>query len=210
MHGVLGEECLADAFAPPCSISNNVLYAPANEDNPAFRAAMAALLGAEVDYFSAQLATPTLDELYSYAAVMTWCNYPYADNVAMGDVLADFVDAGGKVILGQWCFPTAGNYLAGRIMEDPLYCPVLSCAGWGAGTYLGDGMRCPTQLGPVTTLTTSYLDIVTGLAPGASWDGHIGSSYAAIWNADKNVWYSPGNLGGMYESGAENSWYPAF
>ena len=50
-------------------------------------------------------------------------NYPLYDNDAMGDNLADYVDHGGRVILGQWCFPTAGNYLAGRIMT-PDYCPV--------------------------------------------------------------------------------------
>ena len=197
-----GEPCTADIFIPACGrwAPTGVLYCPANSDNANFRAQLSSLLGGQpVHYYDARAGTPTVEQMSQYRAVFTWANYAYADNVVMGNNLADFVDQGGKVILGQWCFPTAGNYLSGRIMSDPAYCPVASCAGWGSGSYMGDGMECATV--GVSTLTTSYLDIVTALRPGAMWDGHIGASYAAVWNADMTVWYSPGNLGGTYESG---------
>ena len=58
----------------------------------------------------------------------TWVNLAYADNVAMGDVLADYVDQGGNVVLGVFCTYTAGYYLDGRIMQ-PGYSPVYSPTG---------------------------------------------------------------------------------
>jgi hypothetical protein len=98
-----------------------VLFAPAcADDSPTFRAALSAYLGgAPVDYWDARLATPTLTELSQYDSVLTCAYSGYADPVGMGDVLADYVDAGGRVILGQFCYAA----LAGRIMT-PGYCPV--------------------------------------------------------------------------------------
>ncbi|TVQ34270.1 MAG: hypothetical protein EA376_00335 [Phycisphaeraceae bacterium] len=42
---------------------------------------------------------PTLEELLAYDAVITWSNASYEDAVAMGDVFADYVDAGGGVVV---------------------------------------------------------------------------------------------------------------
>jgi len=51
-----------------------------------------------VTAYDAGYGTPTLDELLDYDVVITWNNYGYADAYALGDVLADYVDEGGKVI----------------------------------------------------------------------------------------------------------------
>ena len=198
-----GEPCTADVFTPECGlwVPTGVLYCPANMSvDGVFMSTLSTLLGGQPVVFVDGTSTiPTVEEMRQYAAVFLWVNYPLADNVLMGNNLADYVDMGGRVVLGQWCFPTAGNYLAGRIMNDPAYCPVASAAGWGSGSYMGDGEQCATM--GVSTLTTDYLDMITGLQPNAGWDGHIGTSYAAIWNAPMSVWYTPGNLGGSYQSG---------
>src|SRR5690606_25000324 len=70
-----------------------VLCAPSAADDPAYRAAIAAALGAgaTVDYFVAPLGTPSVADLQAYDAVYTWANFAYADPVAFGDNLAAYV-----------------------------------------------------------------------------------------------------------------------
>jgi hypothetical protein len=120
-------DCQPDGIPDGCQLGEGagagLLYAPSEADNAAFRAAVSALIGAPVDYFDARSGTPTVAQMSAYAAVLLWADYSFADKVALGNNLADYVDAGGAVILGQWCLPTAGNYLWGRIMTQPGYCP---------------------------------------------------------------------------------------
>jgi hypothetical protein len=56
-------------------------------------------LFSEVAVIYAQTVTPTLAELQVYDAVITWSNVAYADPIALGDVLADYVDGGGGVVV---------------------------------------------------------------------------------------------------------------
>jgi hypothetical protein len=180
-----------------------LLYAPTDPDNPAFRLAVAQLLGVPVDYFDARVATPTLALLSNYDCVLTWVDFAYADNVAFGDVLADYVDNRGRVILGQWCLQSDQVYwLEGRIMT-PAYCPITATStSYGSGAYNGDGIDC-VHIG-VAAYDTSYLDVVTALAAGATTDGtfdYSGNPPAVIWRHDRRVYYSAGNTGGTLGSG---------
>jgi hypothetical protein len=52
-----------------------------------------------VDIIYAQTVTPTLAQLQQYDAIITWSNTDYANPVALGNVLADYVDAGGGVVV---------------------------------------------------------------------------------------------------------------
>jgi subtilisin family serine protease len=70
-----------------------------------------------VDFFDARNATPILDDLMPYEAVICWTNYSAQNPTGLGNVLADYVDAGGAVLLTQFCF-SAGWGLSGRIMSD--------------------------------------------------------------------------------------------
>jgi hypothetical protein len=209
-----GSDCVAEAFDPPCGeyITAGLLYAPSWSDNPTFRAELEALIGPPVDFWDAyHSGTPTVEYLSTYAAVFTWANYPYADPVGFGNNLADYVDMGGTVILGQWCrHGTQSNYLQGRIMDDPAYCPVLTISNsFCSGDYNMDGFLCAHigTYGVVRAHGTNYLDVVSSVAPGATTDGTMDSgsclSFDAVWNASRNVFYSPGNLGGepSYTSG---------
>jgi hypothetical protein len=206
---ISGADCATAPFLPPCGSGLSMLYAPANPDNPAYRDEVAALIGGPVDYFDVRLGTPTLEQLSQYTACMVWINFWPDDCVALGDVLADYVDAGGRVILGQWCrCGDAGCiYLSGRIMDDPAYCPALTSAGgYYYGAYSHDGVRCVHRgrFGLVMDHDTDYLDYITELAPGAVSDGTFdstGNPPAAIWRPDMHVWYSPGNTGASYGSG---------
>ena len=198
-YGRFVEGITCAELEPACGlwVPVGVLYCPSQPDNPAYRAALsAALLDSPVDYFDPRTATPSLELLSQYACVQTWANYSYADNVAMGDVLADYVDQGGKVILGQWCLCTAGNCLAGRIMTE--YCPA-TATSYSSDSYAGDGFQCQT-LG-VTSFESGYFDQVTALE-GAFSDGTTtnGNPFV-LWNPTMQCYYSAGNTGLDYTTG---------
>jgi len=71
---------------------------------------------AAVDLLEVMTATPTLSQLQAYDAVLTWSNYSYADGDALGDVLADYVDAGGGVVVAVFANTSTqvDRYLGGR------------------------------------------------------------------------------------------------
>jgi hypothetical protein len=60
--------------------------------------------------------TPTLEVLQQYDAVLTWSNMSYTDAVALGNVLADYVDAGGGVVVALFANTStnAARFLQGR------------------------------------------------------------------------------------------------
>ena len=87
--------CLAASNA----MAHSMLYAPSEDDDPVFRAAVSALIGGPVDYFDARIATPTVEQLQAYDCVHTWADSSYADSTTFGNNLASYVDAGGRAIL---------------------------------------------------------------------------------------------------------------
>jgi hypothetical protein len=190
---------LADfsAFQRMFGARSGILYAPTNPDNPAWRAAVAAYTGQRCDYFDARHGTPSVALMNEYHCVFTWVNYNYQDKVKMGDNLAAYVDAGGKAILGQWCLPTAGPQLAGRIMT-PGYVPVIGST-YSSGVYAGDGTDCVHH--GVSSYTASYRD-ECALIPGNEADGTFTDGWLSVaWRPDRRVFYSAGNTGGDFGTG---------
>jgi len=157
-----------------------VLYAPSEGDDPDYRARIAAWIEGSCDYFDTRVATPTLSQLESYDAVMTWANYLYFDNVGFGNTLADYVDQGGRVVLGAFCAYTSGNFLSGRIMtQTSRYCPVtggfnhFTLAMWDGSDPTG----CP-DFGITSYGSTyrDYLTLVSGWVVGHFTDGEIANA----------------------------------
>lgn len=66
-----------------------------------------------VDYVNARYETPTLSTLLDYDVVIVASHYAFLDNNALGNVLADYVDAGGKVIHTS-CASFGGYAVGGR------------------------------------------------------------------------------------------------
>ena len=73
----------SDIEGPPATLQSQILAEPG-------------VTG--VDLFDASSATPTLAQLQPYNIVVAFSNNPYADAVAMGNVLADYADTGGIVV----------------------------------------------------------------------------------------------------------------
>lgn len=80
----------------------NVLLLVADDDTPGNSPLQTALLAygdlGAVDIYDGRSGTPTLDFLSNYNVVVVWANYVFADATGIGNVLADYVDAGGKVV----------------------------------------------------------------------------------------------------------------
>ena len=148
----------------------NILYAPSEADNAGFRGAISGITGGTTDYFDAITGTPDAATLSGYDCVFVWTNFAHADATLYGDNLADFVDAGGVVVLGAFTTYTNGNSLAGRIMTSG-YSPVTSPSGnnlFTFSTYNGDGTTLIWD--GVASYNTDYPDDVvlqgSGIADG--------------------------------------------
>ena len=127
-----------------------------------------------VDLFDARYAIPTLSLLKEYDVVLTWCNYAYIDPVAVGDVLAEYVDMGGKVINLTWSMGMAGNELAGRFitqnytaMKGTNYTSLTECLGsyntsspimFGITSVCGDYRYLGTYLTPDSSMVAEWRD----------------------------------------------------
>ena len=86
---------------------------------------MATGLFTQVDIINATgigdgVGTPSLATLMQYDAVIVWSNSSFDDAVTMGDVLADYVDAGGGVVVALFANTSTNTarFLQGR-WQDP-------------------------------------------------------------------------------------------
>jgi hypothetical protein len=87
-----------------------------------------------VSIINASLTTPTLADLQQYHSVMVWSNVNFQDSVALGNVLADYVDAGGGVVVAIFAntTTTANRWLGGRWVNG--YEVIPSRGGTTSGT----------------------------------------------------------------------------
>jgi hypothetical protein len=181
------------------------LYAPSEADDATFRGSLAAASGGTWDYWDTRVSTPTASDLSAYDCVMVWANYAFLDPVGFGNNLADYVDAGGHVVLGAFCAYTAGNSLSGRIMTDASYAPVtggfnkFALQSW-SGDFPGDCVHSG-----VTGYSATYRDILT-LRSGATLAGtYLDGNIAQARNAANNVSYANG-AGGFPIDGGSAAW----
>ncbi|MFM8319543.1 MAG: carboxypeptidase regulatory-like domain-containing protein, partial [Chloroflexota bacterium] len=123
-----------------------------------------------VDSWPAALAgrTPSLAELAGYDAVIAWSNFAFLEPARLGDVLADYVDGGGRLVLAafDWSPPESGG-LAGRLVEQG-YTPLIGTgqANRSAVSQLGAFDAAHPILYGVSQAADFYRDRTT-LNPGA-------------------------------------------
>jgi hypothetical protein len=72
-----------------------------------------------VDTFDAAVATPSLARLEDYHAVLVYSagGVPFSDNIALGNVLAQYIERGHGVVVGSGALQN-GTEIAGRIVTD--------------------------------------------------------------------------------------------
>jgi hypothetical protein len=115
-----------------------ILFAAADSDNNLKYSVAGAFgcgalpIGTEIDFVSLQSEIPTVSTMKEYDVVLVYTNYPPTEPVLIGDRLAEYVDAGGKLVMTQTCFSTGtggSNWaITGRIMTEG-YSPLWPAAG---------------------------------------------------------------------------------
>ncbi len=145
-----------------------------------------------VDLVDCVTQTPTAQDLAPYAAILTWSNSSYEDNVALGDLFADYVDGGGGVVVATFANTTASadRFLGGRWLSGSYEVIVTQQGTWanqggigevadpahpamhGVQTLYADFGICPhpsTPLAPGATRIASWPDgaalVVEGARP---------------------------------------------
>ncbi|MGE3175296.1 MAG: hypothetical protein AB7O97_21910 [Planctomycetota bacterium] len=142
-----------------------------------------------IDVTTAGGGTPTLAQLSQYDALLCWTNTTPANNVTWGDVLADYVDQGGGVVVAVFAnsSTTTGRNIGGRwqtgyevvldqggsatgaaslgIVHDPLH-PVMAGVGaFTGGTISSRPTATALEIG--STLIAEWSDGKVLVAQGA-------------------------------------------
>jgi hypothetical protein len=107
-----------------------------------------------IDLFDTKSATPTLAQLLPYDVVVTWSNYVYFDPVGIGNVLADYVDQGGKVINMMFSIGNSGFQMQGRFMSQGY-----TAMNGTAITYVNDCLGSSNPSHPIMDGITSVCDL---------------------------------------------------
>ena len=146
-----------------------------------------------VHYYKAGDATPTLDLLTNYEAVVVWSQEQFANSDGLGNVLADYLENGGGIVLHQSCFSSETGYgLEGRLMTE--YSPLSTGLIHEPVRYLGNYNPDHPLMAEVTTAGDSMTSDVALTNSGdvvASYEDGI--PLAAV-NPDFNLVALNGNI----------------
>ncbi|MEO1008731.1 MAG: GC-type dockerin domain-anchored protein [Planctomycetota bacterium] len=142
-----------------------------------------------------ETSTPTLAELEAFDSIIVWTNTTPDDNVAVGNVLADYVDGGGGVVVAVFAnsTTTTTRQIAGRWQGSAEYEVIVPGSGNQTGQAgLGTILEPHPIMDGVATFdggTSSFRPVVTDLRPGAraiaEWDD--GRVLVAIGANEKRV-----------------------
>jgi subtilisin family serine protease/sugar lactone lactonase YvrE len=125
---------------------------------------------AAVDVFSGPSGVPTLDLLKTYDAVIVMVNQRFSNAATLGDLLADYADAGGGVVLTLASFIN-GWELGGRF-ESGGYDPFNLGSGPIGSSSLGSFDASHPIMKDVTVATgglLGHVTLATGATSVASW-----------------------------------------
>jgi hypothetical protein len=118
--------------------------------------------------------TPTLARLRLYDAVIVWTNTTPDDNEALGNVLADYVDGGGGVVVAVFANSTTNpdRDIGGRWRNNPQYEVIVPRSGTTTGrATLGVSTPSHPIMRGVATFDggfSSFRPTTTSLRPGAT------------------------------------------
>lgn len=168
-----------------------------------------------ITYINAQTVTPTLEQLQAYDAVICWSNNTFQNAEGLGDVLADYVDAGGGVVVAVFATSTTtvGRSLGGRFRSGGYeIIPTQGGNTTGAaslGTVLVPGHPTMTGVSTFAGGTSSFRPTNTALS---SHGYHV-----ALWSDGKTLVAAsstyPNRIDlGFYppsRDGVSTSWDPA-
>jgi len=120
---------------------------------------------------------PNLAQLRACQAVLVFSDNPFTDPVAMGNVLADYIDQGGGVVLQTFAFYDAGGYgIQGRVSTNGYLPFILGTNSYPANLTLVPELPQSPLLanvgsfnGGATSYQNSPLSLTTGATLAAEW-----------------------------------------
>lgn len=141
-----------------------------------------------INVSSSGTGTPTLNQLLAYDALLCWTNVAPASNVAWGNVLADYVDAGGGVVVAVFANSINSTTLNIDGRWQTGYEVILDRTGTTTGVSgLGTVVQ-PSH--PVMAGVTAFTSGATGGRPtGTALE--VGASTIALW-ADGKILVAEG------------------
>jgi hypothetical protein len=148
---------------------------------------MDSFTGGSYEFWDTGTSAPTLTDLTGYDVVMIGNNTPWSQSAApaatVGDVLADYVDAGGKVIdtnfVHDFYVATYTWYLEGRYIDDG-YGPFTQSTTENAGP---NTLTVADDTHPVMSGVASISETVLIVNPGLQ----SGASLLATWSCGYNA-----------------------
>jgi hypothetical protein len=126
-----------------------------------------------VTIINAATSTPTLQQLSAYDAVIVWSNISFQNPTLFGDTLADYVDAGGGVVVAVFANATASTTLSIQGRWQTGYEVILDQSGQysaspaSLGTVLLPGHPIMAGVSTFSGGTSSFRPTVTTLVPNA-------------------------------------------
>ncbi len=142
--------------------------------------------------------TPTLPQLLTYDVVITWNNGSEYDYVSVGDILADYVDWGGKVINLNYSMGTTGYQIQGRFLTGG-YSAINGTSLYNHSSCLGSYLPSHSIMAGITNVCDAYRMTGTYLTNDsyviAQWDDSL--LFVAAKN-DRSVVSINGYVGYQY------------
>jgi hypothetical protein len=130
----------------------------------------------QVDQLDAGASTPSLVTLSAYDAVLVYSGNGFANNTALGNNLADYVDGGGRVVVGAFAFWTSNMSLGmGGRLSTGGYLPFTQGGQTASGTLtLQADLPNSPYLANVVSFSGGTFSIrnTVGLATGATQIAH--------------------------------------
>ena len=103
----------------------------------------------DITLINAGASTPPLAQLLEFDALLVWSNFPFANPDAIGNVLADYVDQGGGVVLATYVYSRPWR-IGGRIISgglSPFQVPVSRFTTSGTLDLAGSDSNHPILAG---------------------------------------------------------------
>ncbi|MEZ6235889.1 MAG: GC-type dockerin domain-anchored protein [Phycisphaerales bacterium] len=122
-----------------------------------------------VDVISVVSLTPTLADLQQYDSVITWTNQTPLSNVDLGDVFADYIDAGGGVVVTVFAnsTTTATRIIRGRFDTDNYH--IIVPAGGNTSTGGAQGLGTIVIAGhPILDGVNTFMTGTSGFRPNST------------------------------------------
>jgi hypothetical protein len=167
------------ASATPCTGPTVAVIGNGSGQDDVVTKLQGTCLFTQVDGIDSFSGTPSLVTLNAYDAVLVYSGLGFGNNVAMGDVLADYVDGGRRVVVGAFAFWTSDHPLGmGGRLSTGGYLPFTQ-GGQTAGSYLNLQADLPNSpyLANVASFNGGTFSIQNsvGLASGATQIAHWSS-----------------------------------